>query len=157
MPDALDFEQPLLEIETRIAELQAVEDPSSVRDEIAKLDERLTRLRQRTFASLTAWQRTQLARHPRRPYMRDWCKLLFDDFVELHGDRLFGDDAAIVGGLARFEGRSDYPETVEKLKALGHFVIGTRQGDAHSIWVDPKTGKYHGAADKRVSGKASGY
>jgi len=106
MPDALDFEQPLLEIETRIAELQAVEDPSSVRDEIAKLDERLTRLRQRTFASLTAWQRTQLARHPRRPYMRDWCKLLFDDFLELHGDRLFGDDAAIVGGLARFEGRS---------------------------------------------------
>src|SRR5437660_8789687 len=106
MPDALDFEQPLLEIETRIAELQAVEDPSSVRDEIAKLDERLTRLRQRTYASLTAWQRTQLARHPRRPYMRDWCKLLFDDFLELHGDRLFGDDAAIVGGLARFEGRS---------------------------------------------------
>ena len=106
MPDALDFEQPLLELETRIAELQAVEDPSSVRDELAKLEERLTRLRQRTFASLTAWQRTQLARHPKRPYTRDWCKLLFDDFLELHGDRLYGDDAAIVGGLARFEGRS---------------------------------------------------
>jgi len=106
MPDALDFEQPLLELETRIAELQAVEDPSRVRDEILRLEERLARLRQRTYASLTAWQRTQLARHPRRPYMRDWCKLLFDDFLELHGDRLFGDDAAIVGGLARFEGRS---------------------------------------------------
>src|SRR6266850_530706 len=106
MPDALDFEQPLLELETRIAELQAVEDPSRVRDEIARLEERLTRLRQRTFANLTAWQRTLLARHPRRPYTRDWCKLLFDDFLELHGDRLFGDDAAIVGGLARFEGRS---------------------------------------------------
>jgi len=106
MPDALDFEQPLLELETRIAELQAAEDPSSVRDEIAKLDERLARLRQRTYASLTAWQRTLLARHPKRPYTRDWCKLLFDDFLELHGDRLFGDDAAIVGGLARFEGRS---------------------------------------------------
>src|SRR5204862_769249 len=75
-------------------------------DEIAKLEERLTRLRQRTFASLTAWQRTLLARHPKRPYTRDWCKLLFDDFLELHGDRLYGDDAAIVGGLARFEGRS---------------------------------------------------
>ena len=106
MPDALDFEQPLLELETRIASLQAAEDPTTVRDEIARLEERLVRLRQRTYASLTAWQRTQLARHPKRPYTRDWCKLLFDDFLELHGDRLFGDDAAIVGGLARFEGRS---------------------------------------------------
>jgi len=106
MPDALDFEQPLLELETRIVELQVAEDPTVVRDEIARLEERLARLRQRTYASLTAWQRTQLARHPKRPYMRDWCKLLFDDFLELHGDRLFGDDAAIVGGLARFEGRS---------------------------------------------------
>jgi len=106
MPDALDFEQPLLELETRIAALQAVDDPSRVRDEVAKLEERLARLRQRTYAGLTAWQRTLLARHPKRPYMRDWCKLLFDDFVELHGDRLFGDDTAIVGGLARFEGRS---------------------------------------------------
>jgi len=106
MPDALEFEQPLLELETRIAELQAVEDRSTVRDEIAKLEERLARLRQRTYASLTAWQRTLLARHPKRPYTRDWCKLLFDDFIELHGDRLFGDDAAIVGGLARFENRS---------------------------------------------------
>src|SRR5437879_9182815 len=106
MPDALDFEQPLLDLENRIAALQAEENVSKAREEIAKLEERLARLRQRTYASLTAWQRTQLARHPRRPYMRDWCKLLFDDFLELHGDRLFGDDAAIVGGLARFEGRS---------------------------------------------------
>jgi acetyl-CoA carboxylase carboxyl transferase subunit alpha len=106
MPDALEFEQPLLELETRIAELHAAEDPSLVREEIARLEERLVRLRQRTYASLTAWQRTLLARHPKRPYTRDWCKLLFEDFIELHGDRLFGDDAAIVGGLARFEGRS---------------------------------------------------
>jgi acetyl-CoA carboxylase carboxyl transferase subunit alpha len=106
MPDALEFEQPLLELETRIAALQAEDDPIRARDEIARLEERLTRLRQRTYASLTAWQRTQLARHPKRPYTRDWCRLLFDDFTELHGDRRFGDDAAIVGGLARFEGRS---------------------------------------------------
>src|ERR671935_2930135 len=103
MPDALDFEQPLLELETRIAELEARESGED-RDEISKLQERLERLRQKTFASLTAWQTTQLARHPRRPHTRDFCRLLFDDFVELHGDRLFGDDAAIVGGLARFEG-----------------------------------------------------
>src|SRR5262245_40621441 len=105
MPDALDFERPLLELETRIAELGAVDETQAVREEIARLEERLVRLRQRTYAGLTAWQRTQLARHPRRPHARDFCRLLFDDFIELHGDRVFGDDHAIVGGLARFEGR----------------------------------------------------
>ena len=106
MPDALDFEQPLLELETRIAALQAEGDPARTRDEITRLEDRLARLRQRTYANLTAWQRTQLARHPKRPYTRDWCRLLFDEFTEVHGDRRFGDDAAIVAGLARFEGRS---------------------------------------------------
>jgi acetyl-CoA carboxylase carboxyl transferase subunit alpha len=105
MPDALDFEQPLLEIENRIAALQAEEGSSKTREEIAKLEDRLARLRQKTYASLTAWQRTQLARHPKRPHTRDFLKLLLEDFVELHGDRVYGDDAAIVGGLARFEGR----------------------------------------------------
>src|SRR5919197_1640941 len=105
MPDGLDFEQPLLELEIRIAALQATDDPAQA-DEIARLQERLDRQRQRTYASLTPWQRTQLARHPKRPHTRDWCKLLLDDFTELHGDRLFRDDPAIVGGLARFEGRS---------------------------------------------------
>jgi acetyl-CoA carboxylase carboxyl transferase subunit alpha len=105
MPDALDFEQPLIEIENRIAGLQAQEATQKTREEIAKLEDRLSRLRQKTYASLTPWQRTQLARHPRRPHTRDLFKLLFDDFVELHGDRVYGDDAAIVGGLARFEGR----------------------------------------------------
>src|SRR5438477_4226632 len=105
MPDGLEFEQPLLELEIRIAALQATDDPAQA-DEIARLQERLERRRQRTYASLTPWQRTQLARHPKRPHTRDWCKLLLDDFTELHGDRLFRDDPAIVGGLARFEGRS---------------------------------------------------
>src|ERR671914_292181 len=105
MPDALEFEQPLLELENRIAALQAEDDPLRVRDEIAKLEDRLARLRQKTYAALTAWQRTQLARHPKRPHARDFIKLLFDDFVELHGDRLHGDDAAVVSGLALFEGR----------------------------------------------------
>jgi acetyl-CoA carboxylase carboxyl transferase subunit alpha len=105
MPDALDFEQPLIEIENRIAGLQAQEATQKTREELAKLEERLSRLRQKTYASLTAWQRTQLARHPKRPHTRDLFKLLFEDFVELHGDRVYGDDAAVVGGLARFEGR----------------------------------------------------
>jgi len=106
MPDALDFERPLVELEARIAELRTREDPRTVRDEVARLEERLGRLQQRTYAGLSAWQRTQLARHPRRPRTLDYVRLLLEDFVELHGDRVFGDDAAIVGGLARFEGRS---------------------------------------------------
>ena len=102
MPDALDFEAPLLELENRIAALQAEDDSSRTRDEIAKLEDKLQRTRRKTYAGLTAWQRTQLARHPKRPHTRDFIRLLFEDFVELHGDRLYGDDAAIVGGLARF-------------------------------------------------------
>ena len=105
MPDGLEFEQPLLELESRIAALEAEDDPQRTRDEIAKLRERLDRQRARTYATLTAWQRTQLARHPKRPHTRDFIRLIFDDFVELHGDRLYGDDAAVVGGLATFESR----------------------------------------------------
>src|SRR5256714_11868847 len=105
MPDGLEFEQPLLELEIRIAALQATDDPVQA-DEIARLQERLERQRQRTYASLTPWQRTQLARHPKRPHTRDGCKLLLEDFTELQGDRLFRDDPAIVGGLARFQGQS---------------------------------------------------
>jgi len=105
MPDALDFEAPLLELENRIAALQAEDDSSRTRDEIAKLEDKLQRTRRKTYAGLTAWQRTQLARHPKRPHTRDFIRLLFEDFVELHGDRLYGDDAAIVGGIARFDGQ----------------------------------------------------
>jgi acetyl-CoA carboxylase carboxyl transferase subunit alpha len=105
MPDALDFEEPLLELENRIAALQAEDDSPRIRDEIAKLEDKLERARRKTYAGLTAWQRTQLARHSKRPHTRDFIRLLFEDFIELHGDRLYGDDAAIVGGLARFEGQ----------------------------------------------------
>ena len=101
-----DFEQPIVDLEAEIAALRADGDPARHREEIARLEERLLRLWNRTYAGLTAWQRTQLARHPRRPHTRDFIKRLFEDFIELHGDRLYGDDAAIVGGLARFEGQS---------------------------------------------------
>ncbi len=105
MPDGLDFEQPLLALEARIAELRA--DAGGVNlEELARVEERLGRFRRKLFSGLTAWQRTQLARHPRRPHTADLIKLLFEDFVELHGDRCYGDDQAIVGGLARFHGRS---------------------------------------------------
>jgi len=104
MPDELEFEKPLLELENRIAELRASEEPLEARDEIAKLEERLARQQQRVYSSLTAWQRAQIARHPKRPHTLDLVNLLLDDWVELHGDRVFGDDKAIVGGLATFDG-----------------------------------------------------
>ena len=106
MPEELEFEKPLLELENRIAELRLSSDPLAARDEIAALEDRLHRLQQRTYANLTPWQRTQLARHPKRPHTLDFYRLLLEDFVELHGDRLYGDDKAIVGGLARFDGQS---------------------------------------------------
>ncbi|HSE06890.1 MAG TPA: acetyl-CoA carboxylase carboxyltransferase subunit alpha [Methylomirabilota bacterium] len=106
MPDELEFEKPVLELENRITELRTAEDPLSARDEIAKLEERLARLQQRVYSGLTAWQRTQIARHPKRPHTLDLVNLLLEDWVELHGDRVFGDDKAIVGGLARLDGES---------------------------------------------------
>ena len=112
MPEELEFEKPLLELENRIAELREGEDPLAARDEIQKLEERLRRLQQRTYSSLTAWQRAQIARHPKRPHSLDFFRLLLEDFLELHGDRVFGDDQAIVGGLARFEG--------EPVVVIGH-------------------------------------
>ena len=105
MPDELEFEKPILELENRIAELRASEDSLAARDEIAKLEERLARQQQRVYSGLTAWQRTQIARHPKRPHTLDLVNLLLEDWVELHGDRVFGDDKAIVGGIATFDGQ----------------------------------------------------
>jgi acetyl-CoA carboxylase carboxyl transferase subunit alpha len=112
MPDGLEFERKLTELENEIATLRAQEDSPRTRDRIARREADLARERKRVYGSLTAWQRTQLARHPRRPHTLDFFRLLFDDFLELHGDRVFGDDAAIVSGLARFAGRT--------VVAIGH-------------------------------------
>ena len=112
MLDELEFEKPLLELENRIAELRASEDSLAARDEIAKLEERLARQQQRVYSGLTAWQRTQIARHPKRPHTLDLVDLLLEDWVELHGDRVFGDDKAIVGGIATFDG--------EPVVVIGH-------------------------------------
>ncbi len=105
MRDDLDFERPIAELEERLAQLRAA-DPPAARDEVARLENRLARLQQKVYGSLTAWQRAQIARHPKRPRTLDFVGLLFDDWVELHGDRLFGDDSALVGGLARLDGIS---------------------------------------------------
>jgi len=104
MLDELDFEKPLTEIETRLVQLRAAEDARGSRDEIARLEDRLGRLQQKIYGGLTAWQRAQIARHPKRPHTLDFVGLLLEDWVELHGDRVYGDDKAIVGGLARFDG-----------------------------------------------------
>jgi acetyl-CoA carboxylase carboxyl transferase subunit alpha len=102
---ALAFERPLLELEARIEAARRGGRPDADA-ETRRLEERLQRLQRKIFGRLTAWQRVQLARHPRRPYTLDLVRLLTDDFVELHGDRLFGDDPAIVGGLAQLDGRA---------------------------------------------------
>lgn len=103
----LDFEQPIAELEAKIEELRHVTSESKVniKDEIVKLQAKSRQLTKNIFSSLTPWQITQLARHPQRPYTLDYIAAMFTDFQELHGDRMYGDDLAIVGGLARLEGR----------------------------------------------------
>ncbi len=105
---ALDFEKPVLDLEARIAELEKYGRDSNVEigEEVALLQRRLERLRSETFSGLSRWQRVQLARAAGRPTSLDYISKILTDFTELHGDRAFGEDPAIVGGLARLEGRS---------------------------------------------------
>ncbi len=104
----LEFEKPSLELETRIAELQTYADEKNVdmAEEIAMLQRKLERMRAESFDGLTRWQRVQLARAPGRPTSLDYVQNIFTDFEELHGDRAYGDDAAIVTGLAKLETQS---------------------------------------------------
>ena len=103
----LDFEQPIAELETAIAELETRAEeavPGAFDGEISAIRARVEEARRETYAGLDAWQKTQVARHPERPHFIDYVGALVDDFVELRGDRKFGDDQAIVGGLGRFRG-----------------------------------------------------
>lgn len=104
-PNFLEFEQPIAELEAKIEELRLVGSGADVNisEEIRKLEEKSTTLTESIFRNLTAWQIAQLARHPRRPYTLDYIKRIFTDFDELHGDRAFADDPAIVGGVARLD------------------------------------------------------
>jgi acetyl-CoA carboxylase carboxyl transferase subunit alpha len=103
----LDFEQPIAELEAKIDELRFVGDDSEINisDEIDRLKEKSEALTRSIFANLTAWQVAQLARHPLRPYTLDYLEVISPDFQELHGDRMYADDPAIVGGLGRLDGR----------------------------------------------------
>jgi acetyl-CoA carboxylase carboxyl transferase subunit alpha len=104
----LEFEQPVAELEAKIEELRFVQDDSAVdiSTEIARLEKKSQGLTKDIYAKLSAWQIAQVARHPQRPYTLDYLQAVFTDFEELHGDRAFADDPAIVGGLARLNGRS---------------------------------------------------
>lgn len=110
----LDFEQPIAELEAKIEELRHVSDGGemNIHNEITRLQKRSNDLTQAIFASLSAWQISQIARHPLRPYTLDYVNRIFTDFNELHGDRNFADDPAILTGIARFEG--------EPVALIGH-------------------------------------
>lgn len=106
-PNYLDFEQPIADLEVKIEELQLVgsDNELNIGDEIGKLHEKSTKLTEKIYSNLSAWETVKVARHPLRPYTLDYIKRVFTDFEELHGDRHFADDAAIVGGLARLDGQ----------------------------------------------------
>ncbi|MDZ7290898.1 MAG: acetyl-CoA carboxylase carboxyltransferase subunit alpha [candidate division KSB1 bacterium] len=113
----LEFERPIVELENRIKEMRQYAAMANVdmQEEIEKLEEKAQRLRQEVYSSLTPWQRVQLARHPQRPYTLDYIERMMTDFVELHGDRAFGDDPAVVCGVGRLG-----PKKI--------FVIGQQKG-----------------------------
>lgn len=114
MKGVLEFEKPIVELEGRIEELKSFssEQDLDLSDELSTLANKLDTLKQDIYGNLTAWQRVQIARHPDRLYTLDYIDLIMEDFVELHGDRLFADDKAIVGGFAKIGG--------EKVLVLGH-------------------------------------
>lgn len=119
MKHYLDFEKPVIELQAKLDELRKHAEAhgmdAAFEEEIRRLEEKLGETRRQIFTQLTPWQRVQLARHPKRPYMLDYVRLAFTDFEELHGDRLYADDRAVVGGFARLNGQP-------------LMVIGTQKG-----------------------------
>jgi acetyl-CoA carboxylase carboxyl transferase subunit alpha len=110
----LDFEKPIVELEKKVQELKTFGTDKNIdlSSEIGRLEEKLRHLKKDIYGNLTAWQRVQIARHPQRPYALDYINLLMSDFVELHGDRAFADDKAIICGLAKLD--------KEKIAVIGH-------------------------------------
>src|SRR6201991_1511785 len=110
----LDFEKPIAELRTRVAELRDTADSGSldIEAEVGKLEAKADKMLRDTYAKLTPWQKTQVARHPQRPHLKDYIAGFVDDFMPLAGDRAFADDQAIIGGLGRIGGR--------KIMVIGH-------------------------------------
>ena len=110
--NVLDFEKPIIELEKKIDEMRKYEGSLNISDEIRTLEEKVYQLKKNIYNDLTRWQRVQLARHPERPYTLDYIYMITENFVELHGDRLFKDDKAIVGGFAMID--------EQKVMIIGH-------------------------------------
>ena len=117
MESWLDFEKPLLELEKRIRDLKSLSKAGhpEIEEQVKKLERIAEKKREETYQNLTRWERVQLARHPLRPYTKDYLEMIAPDFIELHGDRLFGDDKAIIAGIGSIDGRKV-------------FVIGQQKG-----------------------------
>lgn len=111
----LDFEKPILELEQKIQEMKKLSETLDIKEEIKSLEEKISQLQESIYSNLSAWQIVQIARHPERPYTLDYIEKMTTDFIELHGDRCFRDDKAVVGGFAKLNG-----ETV--------MVIGQQKG-----------------------------
>jgi acetyl-CoA carboxylase carboxyl transferase subunit alpha len=110
----LDFEKPVQELEKKIEELKNFTSHKKIdlSSEVKRLEEKLERLKKDVYGNLTPWQKVQIARHPQRPYTLDYINLIMTDFIELHGDRLFSDDKALITGLARLDN--------QKIAVIGH-------------------------------------
>jgi acetyl-CoA carboxylase carboxyl transferase subunit alpha len=132
MQNYLDFEKPVVDLENKIEELKRIADGKDVNitSELRKLEKKAADMRSNIFSRLTPWQKTQIARHSDRPHTLDYIKLIMDDFVELHGDRNFSDDPAVVTGLASFEG---HPVV----------VIGHQKGKTTKERIDRNFGQPH--------------
>lgn len=110
--NVLDFEKPIIDLENKIEEMRKHETALDISKEIKTLEEKVLQLKQTIYSNLTRWQRVQLARHPERPYTLDYIYMITEGFIELHGDRAFKDDHAIVAGLAKIDG--------QKVMIIGH-------------------------------------
>lgn len=119
MKHQLEFEKPILELQAKLEELRKHPDKRSlginIDEEILRIEQKLADTRKHVYSNLTPWERVQIARHPKRPYSLDYCRAVFTDFQELHGDRLFANDQAMIGGFAKLDGREV-------------MVIGTQKG-----------------------------
>ena len=124
-PNYLDFEQPIAELEVKIEELQLVgsDNELNIGEEIETLREKSTKLTEKIYSNLSSWDIVKVARHPQRPYSKDYIPRIFTEFDELHGDRHFGDDNAIVGGVARLEGKPVMVIGQEKGRAVKDKVM----------------------------------
>ena len=146
----LDFERPVVELEKKIVEMKAyaVEENVELADEIKRLEARLQKLIKETYSKLTRWQRVQLAKHPDRPITMDYVERIFTDFVELHGDRLFADDPAVVCGLAKLDDRpvmivGQQKGRTTKQKLYRRFGMMNPEGYRKAIRVMKMAAKFH--------------